>query len=278
MKRKGKVARWCANSMAAKARIEVPKELEGLLVVESCEDFPIDTYILPAAQKEIFDSIVEAKMVTEEMQKMGLAYMNSTLLYGPPGTGKTTFARYVAYKLNMDLAYINFAKLVDGVFGNTSRKIDEIFAFMAAQKCVFLFDEIDCVAVKRGEEGDATGGELSRITISIMQAMDYYRSRKIDAILIACTNRIDRVDPALRSRFSIARKVPQFTNEERRRYIENFLGKAGIPYDKRNVMEYCARNPMITARNVESDEIRCIVNWIKGGKQQFVLDHIQMDD
>lgn len=263
--------------MAEKARIETPKELEGLLIVESCEDFPIGTFYLPKAQEEIFNSIVEARLVTQEMQKMGLSYMNSTLLYGPPGTGKTTFARYVAYRLNMDMAYINFAKLVDGVFGNTSRKIDEIFAFMAKQECVFLFDELDCVAVKRGEEGEATGGELSRITISIMQAMDYYRSRKINAILIAATNRIDRVDPALRSRFSIAKKIPQLTNPEKVIYICNFLDKAKVPYDKANIQQYCALNPMITMRNVESDEIRCIVNWIKGGKKKYVLEHIQME-
>lgn len=41
----------------------------------------------------------------------GISYHNSTLLYGVPGTGKTEFARYVAYKLGLPYAYLNFSNL-----------------------------------------------------------------------------------------------------------------------------------------------------------------------
>lgn len=258
----------------------VPPELEGLLVVENCEDFPLNRYMPTQELIHIFNDISEARKVTKEMNALGLSYMNSTLLYGPPGTGKTTFARYMANQLNLDFAYVSFANLIDGIFGNTARNIHKIFEFMAKQECVFMIDEIDAIAVKRGQESESTGGELSRITISIMQEMDYYRTHKIDAILIAATNRVDRLDDALRSRFSVQYKLNGMTVPEKEKYILRYLDALPqkIPYDPRNIHMYAVRNALTTTRNIESDLNRCIVAWIRSGKTTFDLQHIQSQE
>ena len=41
------------------------------------------------------------------MKKIGLSYLNTTLLYGVPGTGKTMMGRYLAYRFDLDFVYIN---------------------------------------------------------------------------------------------------------------------------------------------------------------------------
>ena len=148
---------------------------------------------------------------------------------------------------------------------------------MQGKSAIFMLDELDCIAVRRGNESEATGGELSRITISLMQELDFYRSNKSKNIIIAATNRIDMVDPALRSRFSIERELKRLTNKEKEEYIIQFLGSVGedgIGYDIENIRDYCARTSTVPTRNVESDIQRCAVQWIKNGKQRFVLDHI----
>ena len=263
----------------SKAHMEVPEELKDFLVVRHCDDFPLDRYYVTQAQLEIFQAIVDNMSVTEEMHELGLSYMNSTLLYGPPGTGKTTMAKWIANQLDMDYAYINFAKMMSGgIFGETSKNLSLIFEFMKDKECIFLLDEIDYIAVKRGEESDATGGELSRITISLMQLMDDYRDSGVDTILLGCTNRVDRLDAALRSRFSIEREVPRLKNSEKFEYICQFLDAIGIPYDKRNIQEYCASTAIVPNRNIESDMERCAVQWIKNGKKEYILDHIMKEE
>ncbi len=263
----------------SQARIEVPDELKDLLVIRHCDDFPLERYYVTPAQLEIFQAIVDNMSVTEEMHELGMSYMNSTLLYGPPGTGKTTMVKWIACQLDMDYAYIDFSQLISGgVFGETSRNLKMIFDFLKDKDCIFLLDEIDCIAVKRGEESEATGGELSRITISLMQLMDDYRDSKVDAILIGCTNRVDRLDAALRSRFSIEREVPRLKNSEKFEYICQFLQAVGIPYNEKNIRDYCAATAIVPNRNIESDMQRCAVQWIKNGKKEYILEHIMKED
>ena len=258
----------------AKSKIVLPEDLEDVIEIENCEDFPINRFYVTKDQEKILEDIIKANTMADEMRKLGMAYMNSTLLYGPPGTGKTTMARWIAYMLDKDFAYINFANLMDGVFGSTSKTLTKIFKFMADQECIFMIDELDCISVRRGEEGAATGGELSRITISLMQNLDYYRSHNIKTIILAATNRRDMVDSALLSRFSIEHELKRLTVEERVGYITQYLDDAGIPYDIQNIKDYCTRNIAINQRNIESDMIRCAVNWISDGKKKYVLQRI----
>lgn len=259
----------------AKARIHIPEEIAPFLVAEDCADFPINRYILTANQQEIYEDIIDLQETVEEMHELGMDYLNTTLLYGGSGTGKTTFGRYLAYTLDKDFVYINFANLLDGIFGSTTRNLEKIFQFIATANCVFMLDEIDCIAVKRGEEDSATGGELSRITISLMQDFDKCKRDRVKTIILGGTNRLDRIDPALLSRFSITKEIKLMTNSEKQQYIENFLQEVKIPYSVENIKRYCAENSLVNIRNVEADISRCTVRWIKNNKQDFCLERIR---
>lgn len=256
-------------------RIIIPDHLQAYLEAEHCDDFNINRYFLTKDQEEIFQNIIRMQGIVEEMQKMKIDYLNTTLLYGKSGTGKTTFGRYIAYALDLDFAYINFAKLIDGVFGSTARNISEVFRFMADTECVFMMDEIDCISQKRGTESAATGGELSRITITLMQELDYYRKHKVKSIILSATNRIDTMDEALLSRFSIQHEVKPLDNADKEKYILQYLTDVKVPFNRENVKQYCAGNSLIKQRTVEADMIRCIAEWVEGGKQNFVLNHIK---
>lgn len=171
--------------------------------------------------------------VTLKLREYGIPYKNSTLIYGVPGTGKTEFARYVAYSLGIPYAYINFSFLIDSFMGNTSKNIQRVFDFCKGQKCVLMLDEIDCIGLKRGIGGNGgSDGEISRTTISLMQALDDL----IDGqIIIAATNRYDLLDPALSRRFQNHVEFRPFNFEENREMMEKFL--AAVDESLLSVME-----------------------------------------
>lgn len=256
--------------------IEVPDKLKDFLIVEDCSNFDEKVYMRTKVQDNILQSIITARRISGLMkEKNGLYYPNTTLLYGPPGTGKTTLGRYVAYKMKMDFVYLDFSRIIDGIFGSTSKNIATIFQFMIDKECIFMLDEIDAVAVKRGDESEATGGELGRITITIMQQFDYYRRHNSEAIIIAATNRVDRMDAALRSRFSIEHEIKEMTVSEKIEYISRFLNNHGIPYDERNIRDYSSRNSLLPTRNVESDIVRCLVDYYRNEeKEPYNLNHV----
>lgn len=258
----------------SKSRIIVPDNLKSFLEVENCDDFPINRYYVTDAQKEIISDILRMQKITDEMKKMNIPYLNTTLFYGPPGTGKTTFGRYIAYYTEQDFAYISFSKLFTGKFGEAAQKVSEIFRFIAEEKCVFMLDEIDCVGIKRGTEGTASGGELSNITITLMQELDYYRRHKVNSIIIGATNRVDILDEALVSRFSIKKELGPLKNLEKEAYIRLFLNDIKIEFDEQNIRTYCARNSTLRQREVEADIIRCVAEYIQNGKKEFILTHV----
>ena len=261
----------------SETKLEIPENLRGFLEIENESDFNISRYYVTDVQDKLINGIIDMQSLSDKMHEYNLPYLNSTLLYGPPGNGKTTFAKYVAYTMNIYFIYINFATLVDGVFGKTAQRIHDIFRFVADNECIFMLDELDCIAVRRGTEAAATGGELSRITITLMQEMDYYKRHDAKAIILAATNRDDLLDPALVSRFSLKFKMPTPTIDEKLGYIVQFLGTIdGIRYNKDNIKQYCYDHSTLYQRNIEADLTRCLADWIKRGTDKmFILNHVE---
>lgn len=77
------------------------------------------------------------------MSEYGIPYLNSTLISGIPGTGKTEFAKYVAYRLDLPYAYLNFSYLIDSYLGKTAQNLRKVFDYCKGQKCVLMLDEVD---------------------------------------------------------------------------------------------------------------------------------------
>lgn len=201
--------------------IELPANLNGLMRMEDVSSFHAERYYLGKTQWDLFEKIKRGVAVTLKLMEYGIPYKNSTLIYGVPGTGKTEFARYVAYSLGIPYAYINFSFLIDSYMGNTSKNIQRVFDFFKGQKCVLMLDEIDCIGLKRGIGGNGgSDGEISRTTISLMQALDDLTDGQI---VIAATNRYDLLDPALSRRFQNHVEFRPFNFEENREMMEKFL-------------------------------------------------------
>lgn len=261
-----------------KTEIIPPEELAPFLEVEAPETFNYERYYVTEEAELMLKDILKMKHLDEEIRSLGIDYLNSTLMYGSPGTGKTTFGKYLAYAMNMDYVYVNFAQLFQGKFGDAASTIKKIFRFLQDKECLFMLDELDSIGIRRGTEAAVTGNELSLTTTSLMQELDNYRRNGCQCILVAATNRIDIMDEALISRFGIRRKIERLNHEHKERYIKKFLNSIKIPFNETNIKDYCRNTPVLPNRNIESDMVRCIVRWIENGKENFSLDHIYEED
>ena len=212
------------------ALLEVPLNLKGKLIAEDVsETFKESRYYLSPSEAELFREIRKMKTVSERLMELGVSYINATMLSGEPGVGKTEFGRYTAFKLgSLPFIYVNFSQLIDSLMGKTSSNLNLIFNYVkATPRCVFMLDEIDCIAMKRGHStsGDnGPDGELSRTVVTLMQEFD---SLPNGIIVIAATNRIDKIDPAFLSRFSITHEIKAFDEEGSMAMVNLFLEDIG---------------------------------------------------
>ena len=94
--------------------------------------------------------------------------------------------------------YINFSRVIDSHLGSTGSNIAKVFDFVRYTPCVLMLDEIDTVS-KRRDGGSNAEGELSRVTVTLMQEFDKLNGHQI---VIGATNLIDLIDNALLRRFS----------------------------------------------------------------------------
>jgi transitional endoplasmic reticulum ATPase len=131
----------------------------------------------------------------ELFKRLGVEAPKGVLLHGPPGTGKTLLAKAVANETNSNFSAIGGPEIMSKYYGESEEKLRSIFeqAEKNAPSIIFI-DEIDSIAPKR----DEVSGEVERrIVAQLLSLMDGMTSRG-KVVVIAATNRINAIDPALR--------------------------------------------------------------------------------
>lgn len=225
--------------------IELPPDIRPLLKMEDVSvSFNENRYLLTDREQAVFEQINSVHTVNRQLAGMGVKYLNSTLLYGESGTGKTTFGRYVAHQLGVPFAYLNFANCISSYLGSTAKNIEKVFDHVKQQKCVLMLDEVDAIGLRRGKEDV---GEMSRVVIGLMQALDLLEN---DIVVIGATNRKDMIDEALIRRFSIKHEIVPLNQSEVARLIAMFLDDVGISYHPLDIQAYAANH------NKQSEIIR----------------------
>ncbi|WP_457612419.1 proteasome-activating nucleotidase [Methanocaldococcus sp.] len=142
--------------------------------------------------------VVELPLKHPELfEKVGIEPPKGVLLYGPPGTGKTLLAKAVARETNATFIRVVGSELVKKFIGEGASLVKDIFK-LAKEKApsIIFIDEIDAIAAKRTEA--LTGGdrEVQRTLMQLLAEMDGFDPRG-DVKVIAATNRLDILDPAI---------------------------------------------------------------------------------
>ncbi|MGC8953503.1 proteasome-activating nucleotidase [Desulfurococcus amylolyticus] len=130
-------------------------------------------------------------------EEIGIEPPKGVLLYGPPGCGKTMLAKAVAAESNATFIAIVGSELVQKFIGEGARIVRELFelARKKAPSIVFI-DELDAIAAKRIDIGTSGEREVQRTLMQLLAEIDGFRP--LDRVkIIAATNRIDILDPAI---------------------------------------------------------------------------------
>ncbi len=137
------------------------------------------------------------------------------LLYGPPGTGKTLLAKAVAKESEANFISVKGPELLTKWVGESERGVREVFRkAKQASPCVVFFDELDALAPHRGAGSDSHVTE--RVVSQLLAEMDGIEELK-GVVVLAATNRMDIVDPALLrpGRFEVLMELPVPDREAR---------------------------------------------------------------
>ena len=147
--------------------------------------------------KRLLESVVEHSHMHDGLyEQLGLAPPRGLLLVGPSGTGKTAMARALSGEKQIPLIAIDGPQLYSKWLGESEKALRDVFKkARRAAPCLLFFDTIDAVAPRM--DGDYLGAEVYRRILSqLLREIDNLRDVK-GVILLAATNRPERVEPAL---------------------------------------------------------------------------------
>jgi transitional endoplasmic reticulum ATPase len=181
---------------------------------------------LDEVKKELQEA-VEWPLKFQDLYKViGYNMPKGVLLHGPSGTGKTLLAKAVATESEANFISIRGPELLSKWVGESERGVREVFRrARQASPCVIFFDEIDALAPTRGMGGDSMVTE--RVVSQLLTELDGIQALN-GVVVLAATNRIDMVDPALvrPGRFDKIISIPLPNKEARLQILSlNLEGK-----------------------------------------------------
>lgn len=167
---------------------------------EYVEEHPDVKFDDVAGEDEAVEELQEIKdFLTnpKKYQDLGAKIPRGCLLVGPPGTGKTLLARAVAGEAQVPFFSISGSEFVEMFVGVGASRVRDLFkhAKEAAPAIIFI-DEIDAVGRQRGAGLGGGHDEREQTLNQLLVEMDGFEKNEA-VVLIAATNRVDVLDPAL---------------------------------------------------------------------------------
>jgi cell division protease FtsH len=146
-----------------------------------------------AAMEEVVDYLKNPK----DFEKWGARFPSGVILCGPPGNGKTLLARAVAGEAGAEFISASPADFTSPFIGVAGMKINRLFSRARAKApCVVFIDEIDSIGGARMSEGTAAAREMGSTLTQLLVQLDGFEPNS-GVIVIAATNRVESLDPAL---------------------------------------------------------------------------------
>ncbi len=166
-------------------------------------------------------------------EEVGVEPPRGILLHGPPGSGKTLIAKAVASRAKATFIRMSGSELVQKFVGEGARLVRDVFQ-MAAEKSpsIIFIDEIDAVGGHRTHDGTTGSAEVNRTMIQLLAELDGFEERG-DVKIIAATNRIDLLDPALLrpGRFDRIIEIPMPDDKGRMDIFKIYTRKMSLDKD-----------------------------------------------
>ncbi|WP_286244289.1 CDC48 family AAA ATPase [Methanobacterium ferruginis] len=246
-----------------KADEEIPKETLKKMIIKKSDFKEALKEIQPSALREVLVQVPDIKWedigglenakqelreavewplkYPESFEKFGVTPPKGVLVYGPPGTGKTLLAKAVANESKSNFIAVKGPELLSKWVGESEKGVREIFrkARQTAPTVIF-FDEIDSIASARS--GSTTdSGVTQRVVNQLLTEIDGLEELQ-DVAVIAATNRVDIMDPALLRPGRFDRHVKVDDPDEKARLEIFKVHTKDMPLAEDVDLEYLAKN------------------------------------
>ncbi len=148
-------------------------------------------------EKEDLEEIIDFLKAPDKYTKVGARIPKGVLLEGAPGTGKTLLAKAVAGEANVPFFSISGSDFVEMFVGVGASRVRDLFADAKKNApCIVFIDEIDAVARRRGTGMGGGHDEREQTLNQMLVEMDGFGVNE-GIIVMAATNRVDILDPAI---------------------------------------------------------------------------------
>lgn len=202
----------------------LPSEYDNRVKAMELDEKPTEDYGdvggLDNQIQELFEAIVLPMNSGDKFKKLGIRTPKGVLMYGAPGTGKTLLARACAAQTNSTFLKLAAPQLVQMYIGDGAKLVRDAFALAKEKAPAIIFiDELDAIGTKRFDSDKTGDREVQRTMLELLNQLDGFGSD--DRIkVIAATNRVDILDPALLRSGRLDRKIEfPLPNEEARARI-----------------------------------------------------------
>ena len=148
-------------------------------------------------EKEDLEELVDFLKEPQKYTKMGARIPKGVILVGPPGTGKTLLAKAVAGEAGVPFFSISGSDFVEMFVGVGASRVRDLFEDAKKNApCIVFIDEIDAVARRRGTGMGGGHDEREQTLNQLLVEMDGFGVNE-GIIVMAATNRVDILDPAI---------------------------------------------------------------------------------
>ncbi|AHY77413.1 AQG_2a_G0050750.mRNA.1.CDS.1 [Saccharomyces cerevisiae] len=189
----------------------LPSEFDSRVKAMEVDEKPTETYSdvggLDKQIEELVEAIVLPMKRADKFKDMGIRAPKGALMYGPPGTGKTLLARACAAQTNATFLKLAAPQLVQMYIGEGAKLVRDAFALAKEKAPTIIFiDELDAIGTKRFDSEKSGDREVQRTMLELLNQLDGFSSDDRVKVL-AATNRVDVLDPALLRSGRLDRKI-----------------------------------------------------------------------
>jgi len=216
---------------------KLPVEYDSRVKAMEVDERPTEKYGdiggLDKQIEELIEAVVLPMTHKDRFENLGIHPPKGVLLYGPPGTGKTLLARACAAQTKSTFLKLAGPQLVQMFIGDGAKLVRDAFALAKEKAPAIIFiDELDAIGTKRFDSEKAGDREVQRTMLELLNQLDGFQPNA-DIKVIAATNRVDILDPALLRSGRLDRKIefPHPNEEARARIMQIHSRKMNVRKD-----------------------------------------------